>query len=239
MKLLFKVFLLSLFVISFAVNTWAIPTDINGNVIPNTEGYYWLDAAYWTPTDLTTGSDGSSLFEIEVEQAAYESDFGLFIVDDIANPTSILETFEIFSYDEEVGVKKHIYFRDNSGTWQVTLGNPSISTTTWTNFDNQFGFYYGVHTGGASDTSVDYTYYSDWGFNTVNVGEQHVAIEYNGLASINVYLEDLINPDWDWSDMTVFGDDLAPVPEPTTILLSGLGLLGMCAFLRRKRGKNV
>ena len=240
MKTILRVLALSVVMLAFAVNTWAIPTDKFGNVIDNTAGYYWTDAAYWTPTDLTTGADGSGLFMIQVEKAAYESDFGIFRVDDISNPSSVLGHFEVFSYDEEVGTTKSLYFRDNAGSWQVTLDSPLDSGATWTDFDNKFGFYYGVHTGGASDPTVDHTYYSDWDFNTVNAGEQHVAIEYNGVDNAIIHLEDLVvSPDWDWEDMTVFGHDIAPVPEPTTILLSGLGLLGMGAFLRSRKNSKA
>jgi hypothetical protein len=88
-KLLMVMLMAMLF---FAGNAFAIPTDINGNVIANTPGYHWVDAPYWTSTDLTTGSTGSNIYQLQIEYATYESDFGLFIVDDLANGGGTLTT---------------------------------------------------------------------------------------------------------------------------------------------------
>ncbi len=217
----------------FAGNAFAIPTDINGNVIANTAGYHWVDAPYWTPTDLTTVSAGSNIFQIQIEYASYESDFGLFTVDDIDNPSTITGTFEIFDANDEPSFDfKSIFFKNENNDWYISSDNINYQL-----FDNVFGFYYGIHTGGAADPTVDYTYYSDSGFNTVNAGEQHVAVEWDGNHNVKIWLEDLINPDWDWKDMTVFGNDLRPTPEPATMFLLGSGLIGLATY-RRKRIKK-
>jgi hypothetical protein len=223
---------LSVFLV--AGSAMAVPT------IPSTEGYTWVDNPYWTPTDLTTGEDGESLFIIKVEHAAYESNFGLYTVDNISSPTkSIGMHFEIFDKNDEAWAQKDVYFRQTGANWDITTDNISDpDNVTWTSFDNEFGFYYGVYAGGMDDPSIDYTYYSDSQFNTVDKGDQHVAVEWNGVSGVNIYLEDLssANADWDWQDMTVLGNDLAPapVPEPATMLLLGSGLVGLAGFGRKK-----
>ena len=49
----------------------------------------------------------------------------------------------------------------------------------------------------------------------------------------------VLNIQWSADDTRVRQDMLTIVPEPTTILLSGLGLLGMGAFLRRKKSRKA
>jgi len=224
-------------ILLISANAIAIPIDSNGDPLANTPGFSWIDEPYWTPTDLTTASDGSAIFVLWLEQAAYESDFGLFIVDDVANPTSVVDTLEVFSaHTDDPLSLQGVYFRENNGTWQVSLDNNSYK-----DFDNRFGFYYGVHTGGAGSL-LDYTYYSDPFFNSVDQGDQHVAVEWNGIDNLIIYLEDLRTAaaDWDWSDMTIVADDLTPVPEPATMLLLGAGLLGLAGVGRKKKAsKNL
>jgi PEP-CTERM motif-containing protein len=230
--------LLTISMILFAGNATAIPLTKCGDVLSNTAGYEWNDSELWYVTDLTTALSGEGFFELRLEKAAYESDFGFYTVDENGN---IDKTQTIFNYTAEpdngvVATEQSVYFQNNSEGWEISLDSKG-----WNDFDSQFGFFFGVHTGGTSDAVADHYYYTGWDKNTVNEGEQHVAVEWDGINKVNIFLEDLVsNPDWDWMDMVVKGVDIAPapVPEPATMLLLGTGLFGLAGVSRKKLFKR-
>lgn len=195
---------------------------------------------YWTSTDFTTGGGGSADFVLAFESASYESDFGLFAVD----ATNNLVLFEIFDKNQERGgfltpTKQDVDFRFDSGNWQIKLRESG----TWTNFSNTFGFYFGVYTAGASDSSLDYLFFTDTQYNRsaggtlVDTHVEHVATLFDGVDSFWIFLDDQLGGgDRDWNDMVVAGNDLAPspVPEPASMMLLGSGLIGIAAIGRKK-----
>ncbi|PID52118.1 MAG: hypothetical protein CR972_03780 [Candidatus Moraniibacteriota bacterium] len=164
-------------------------------------------------------------FENIEEEAEYESSFGLF---DMNNPQN---TFEVFSWTEEVGAQR------------------LVSAAEWTPLKTGFGLYYDVHTGGINDFSADYRWFSNSSLNQrsdgtpFDVGEEHVRVSLESKNLLLSFLDDQITSyttDRDYTDMTVavISKDIqtiAPVPEPTTILLFGTGLAGLAAVSRRKR----
>lgn len=207
-------------------------------------GYNWTGAPFWTYTDTTTPTaNGNSQFELRFENAAYESDFGLFTVTGTAsNPGSIASHFQIFAYNEEpttAGTEKTVYFRND--------GFISLDGTNFTSFDKVFGFYFGVHTGGLGDQGADYMYYTYNPFNdpASQAGISHIATAFNATSSqVRIYLDDQLvigsaGSDRDFDDMEVRGNDLTPVPEPGTMLLFGIGMLGMAVYGKRRMNKQA
>jgi hypothetical protein len=195
---------------------------------------------YWTCTDFTTYEDGSSFFVLSVELAGYESDFGLFTVDNIASPTSIVEKLLVFEAKAEPTATANVYFKYDAGGWWA-----KSNLEDWKLFDKYFGFYYGVYTGGVTDTTLDYLWYTDKQFNSYANGTpldtniEHVATNWNGFDTASIYLDDQMGGgDRDWNDMTVIGNDIAPVPEPATLMLLGAGLLGLGGASRKRFNKK-
>jgi PEP-CTERM motif len=197
-------------------------------------GYGWVNTSFWNFTDFTTAN---SDFEIKLENASYESDFGLYTVDSITSPTTVLNKFKIFGYNDEANKEATIKLRTVSG--QLQISNADVGT--WINFDKNFGFYYDVHTGGRNDDSVDYSYYTFSALNTMAQNVQHIITAFNpNKVKAMIYLDDqLVNPDGDWNDMTIKANDIAPVPEPGTMVLLGAGLLGLAVFGKRRMNKEA
>ena len=236
-------------VLLFAVSSWATPLDVTGGNPGTHTGFAWAwDGEYFTNTDHTTAVDGNSNFTLVAEQAQYESDFGIFYVDD----QNQVQQFQVFEAADEPGSSEYptlktLTFHENTdGTVEV-----SLDQAVWIPFSSTFGFYYGVYnkneTRVAGGEPAYYEFFSDSAFNTEEPNIQHVAVEVDSLNDmLYVHLDDQLstygyNRDNDYTDMTVFVTDIepaepndVPVPEPGTLALFGLGLVGLAFYRRRK-----
>lgn len=222
-----------------AGSAWALPALDSG--------YNWINAPFWTNTDHTTlPANGNSNFALTFEQASFESDFGLFSVTGTPTTPGAVDTkFKIFSYNQEPQTNPY------TGTQKTTAtvlfrndGSVSLDGVNFTAFNKVFGFYFDVHTGGATDPTADYFYYTYNPFNqpSSEAGKDHVLTAFNkDTHEVLIFLDDQLiatgSSDRDFDDMIVYGNDLTPVPEPGTMVLLGAGLLGLGIYGRRRTKK--
>jgi len=226
-------------------SAYAVPMGSDEKPLENTKGYAWNDAPYWSLTDYTTGEDGESTFVMTVKNSGYHSDFGLFSVDSItAEKPTIEEKVQLFSKSDTVGTVAQAFFKKVGLDWYINtendfdaLGEPGGAIK----FDATFGFYFSVYTEDTS-TEADYEFYTDWDLNTPEEekGQQHIAIEYKEPNLARIYLNDKIGEEagGGWDDMAIMAIDIHPVPEPASLALLGLGLLGLAGLGRRRYTKK-
>jgi len=216
-------------------------------VIP--DGFSWINAPFWTNTDKTTGPGaGNSQFTLTFEQASFESDFGLFSVTGTTqNPGAVKSKVQVFSYQNEPAPSGSFIPKTSTVSF-LSDGSVSVNGGTYSAFDKQFGFYFDVHTGGYSDPTADYFYYTYNPFNvpTSQQGTTHVMTAYNALShQVLIFLDDQLvasgggGSDRDFNDMVVLGNDLTPVPEPGTMVLLGFGMLGLAIYGKRRMNKEA
>jgi hypothetical protein len=148
-------------------------------------------------------------------------------------------------------------FTGNGSTGNGTIGSPYVGTGSVFSSGTQFGF--AINSAFTSNS----TWYSNSALNSD--GMDHMLVyNLSSLAGTTVYVYDpntnteqpvvLNDPyllafedmpetnsvtgapsDLDYDDLIVLVDGVAPVPEPTTVALFGLGLLAMAGFdFRRK-----
>jgi len=197
--------------------------------------------SYVSLTDLTAPETAVATLLLEASGYANENQLGIYNYGGIGAQPSSSEMLLLFDGSASAPVSATIQFDITSGTaWYDRNSNGVKDAGETASVGTTFGFY--LNSPDTAPCVSNPTFYSDSLLNPDTTTDPHAAI-YDvrqvtgaivGDPDVVVAFEDLLacHSDWDFSDVVVGVTDVAPVPEPTTIALLGLGSL---AFLRRRR----
>ncbi len=170
-----------------------------------------LPSDYFTATDFTTGTNGTMGFNLVDNTGS--ANFGIYWINDITNPNpSTIDTLGI-TFNNSTNYGQLNWVADGS-LWDV---RDLTGATTTQDKSNVFGFYFD------DGTNKHYT-------DTSLSGNDVTVIALSGTAFQFAY-------GTNQAIVKVNASDIAPVPEPATMLLLGTGLAGI-AGLRRKKTKK-
>jgi len=230
---------------------WA-STDLNRNVLPYFDGpssdpggfqgvgYWMTDTGYFSSHPLAATGPGVAYDYWGTSTGGYDQNFYFQAIP--ASQTVAAIQIEIAGF---AGSNVFGWYDTTTMTRNLLFDGADNSTSRAATFtpSTNYGFYLSVQEGGKT-----YTYYTqssknmnDTNSKPVDIALQHfVAFQDLGNSVYYLGMEDLKGlGDKDYNDMVVKVSvrDSHPVPEPSTLLLVGSGLVGLVAF--RKRFKRA
>ena len=225
------------FVLLFSTSAFSLTINSGQLVTNNGVSYADTGASEFT---FTGGDDITAFLLFEFAGYQNTNTFGLYTysVDDQGS-VSLGDSLEIFDgaaqglLDDDqapLNFATTVTFDFDNGSAYTTSDSVEIS-------ENRFGFYI------TSPTNGGQTFYTQTVLN-VDGFDHFLSFDTRDNQSSEVFganfvlaAEDLWGGgDKDFTDMVVGISDIAPVPEPATLLLLGSGLAGL-AFYRRKKMK--
>ena len=195
-----------------------------------------IDASDETGTELwtTADADGTASFQLQFEFAGNRNINSFGIYDPFTH-----SQLQIFSGAAGTGSSAFIGIGGSEGNWTITnfITGSTINSSTLT-----FGFYL--------DGAGDSIFYSEDHLNPNDarqvlsfVGDSTMQLCFEGRPCGNwgttdwlLFWEDLPygNADYDYNDFIVSIKGVSAVPEPGTLALLGMGLIGVGALRRRQ-----
>ncbi|MEI6825820.1 MAG: DUF4114 domain-containing protein [Desulfuromonadales bacterium] len=196
------------------------------------------------PSDAlwTTGGVGISSATMIVEIAGWAgtNNFGIYDSSNISNKA------ELFNGAASTGSKVSLTFGSYAGGNNLAVVNMNTFAYSLYNFGSEtFGFYFNnTKDTFLSDTSKNadqYDHMVAYQGTGQNVKIPPAATFTPWLANEYVLgFEDTFGGgDHDYNDMVLMVESVAPVPEPGTMMLLGLGMLGMAVYGKRRMNKEA